>query len=251
MATGAIVAIIVVVVLILLVIGGVVAMRRRRLQQQFGPEYDRLAEKHDSKLKAESELAERQRRVRKLDIRPLDGEARARYATRWAGLQERFVDAPAESVAESQALVQTVMHERGYPTEEGDQVAADLSVEHAKTIGNFRAAEEISASSAAGTASTEDLRQAMIHYRALFRDLLGDTPATDGSADVPPEQAAATTADGRATTGDPAYNDDPAYAEGRTGEPVTPVEDENVTTRTRAEDLDGQDTQNGRTARRS
>jgi hypothetical protein len=176
MSTGIVVVIVVVIIVIALAVGVAAAVRRRRLQEQFGPEYDRLAREHDSKRKAEAELAQRQRRVRKLDIRPLSPEAQRQYAARWMSLQERFVDDPEDAVAQSQTLVAEVMHERGYPTEHRDQVAADLSVEHAKTIGNFRAAEEISQNAVAGTASTEDLRQAMIHYRALFRDLLGDTP---------------------------------------------------------------------------
>jgi hypothetical protein len=99
------------------------------------------------------------------------------------------VDDPEDAVAQSQTLVAEVMHERGYPTEHRDQVAADLSVEHAKTIGNFRAAEEISQKATAGTASTEDLRQAMIHYRALFRDLLGDATERGEDPALPPEDA--------------------------------------------------------------
>ena len=186
MSTGIVVVIVVIIIVIALAIGVAATVRRRRLQQQFGPEYDRLAREHDSKRKAEAELAQRQRRVRKLDIRPLSPEAQEQYSARWMSLQERFVDDPEDAVAQSQTLVAEVMHERGYPTEHRDQVAADLSVEHAKTIGNFRAAEEINQKATAGTASTEDLRQAMIHYRALFRDLLGDTPEPgdepDGSA---------------------------------------------------------------------
>jgi hypothetical protein len=176
MSTGIVVVIVVVIIVIALAIGVAATVRRRRLQQQFGPEYDRLAREHDSKRKAEAELAQRQRRVRKLDIRPLSPEAQEQYSARWMSLQERFVDDPEDAVAQSQTLVAEVMRARGYPTEHRDQVAADLSVEHAKTIGNFRAADEISQKAASGTASTEDLRQAMIHYRALFRDLLGDTP---------------------------------------------------------------------------
>lgn len=188
MSTGIVVVIVVVIIVIALAIGVAGTVRRRRLQQQFGPEYDRLAREHDSKRKAEAELAQRQRRVRKLDIRPLSPEAQEQYSARWMSLQERFVDDPEDAVAQSQILVAEVMHERGYPTEHRDQVAADLSVEHAKTIGNFRAADEISQKAAAGTASTEDLRQAMIHYRALFRDLLGDTP-DPGDEDAVPAEA--------------------------------------------------------------
>lgn len=183
-STGIILVIVVAIIVIAAVVIGVMAAaRRRRLQQRFGPEYDRLVGEHDSKLKAESELAERQRRVRELDIRPLTPSARATYADQWATLQERFVDAPGEAVAASQVLVVAVMSERGYPTEDHDQVLADLSVEHAQTLSRYRAAEEISASAAAGTASTEDLRQAMIHYRALFRELLGDSAEGTGPAD--------------------------------------------------------------------
>ncbi len=195
MSAGIIVVIIVVVVVVAaLVAVRMVAARRRRLQQRFGPEYDRLVSERDSKRQAEAELTERERRVQDLDIRPLTESARAGYARKWATLQEQFVDTPADAVAASQVLVAAVMNERGYPTDNRDQVLADLSVEHAKTLDHYRAAEEISESATAGTASTEDLRQAMIHYRALFRELLGESadagtgpdatsPARDGVAD--------------------------------------------------------------------
>ena len=175
MSTGTIVVIVVVIVVIAAAVVMLMATaRRRRLQQRFGPEYDRAVGEHASKLKAEAELSGRERRVHDLDIRPLTEAARAGYADRWAGLQQRFVDEPAEAVAASQVLVVAVMTERGYPADHRDQVLADLSVEHAQTLSHYRAAEKISELAAAGTASTEDLRQAMIHYRALFRDLLGD-----------------------------------------------------------------------------
>jgi len=229
MSTGTIVVIVVVIIVIALAIGVAATVRRRRLQQQFGPEYDRLAQEHDSKRKAEAELAQRQRRVRKLDIRPLSPQAQEQYTARWMSLQERFVDDPEDAVAQSQTLVAEVMHERGYPTEHREQVAADLSVEHAKTIGNFRAAEEISQKATAGTASTEDLRQAMIHYRALFRDLLGDT-AEPG--EVPPEAVGDEFAERRTRSGEvppPAADYEPADyepASGRHGATSAPVNGE-------------------------
>ena len=172
-----IIAVIVVAVIVVaaLMIVSMVAMRRRRLQQRFGPEYDRVVGESDSKLKAESELTERERRVRGLDIQPLTEVMRASYAGQWAGIQERFVDAPADAVAGSQLLVAAVLTARGYPTEHRDQVIADLSVEHSDTLDRYRAAEEISESAASGTVSTEDLRLAMVHYRALFGDLLGES----------------------------------------------------------------------------
>jgi hypothetical protein len=192
MSTVTIVAIVVAVIVAAALVTAVMAfMRRRRLQDRFGPEYDRLAGERDSKLKAEAELTQRERRVRDLDIRPLTDAARAGYADQWAGIQERFVDAPADAVAGSQLLVAAVMTERGYPAEQADQVLADLSVEHASTLDSYRAAEEISQRSAEGTASTEDLRQAMIHYRALFADLLGESADADsGPPSAEPAQTA-------------------------------------------------------------
>lgn len=193
MSTGIIVAIVVAVVVVAaLAIGLMAAARRRRLRRRFGPEYDRLVGKRDSKRKAESELVGRERRVRGLDIQPLTNSAYVGYAEQWAAIQERFVDAPADAAAASQLLVTTVMTERGYPTEHQDQILADLSVEHANTLDRYRAAEKISESAASGEASTEDLRLAVIHYRALFRDLLGEpADAGPGSAATGPAEAAA------------------------------------------------------------
>lgn len=179
MSAGTIVAVIVVIIVVAAVAAAVISQaRRRRLRGRFGPEYDRVVEESDSRRKAESELTQRERRVRDLDIRPLDPASRARYADQWTAIQQQFVDTPQEAVAEGQLLIVTVMTDRGYPTEQEDQVLADLSVEHAETLGHYRAASQISAQAASGTASTEDLRQAMIHYRVLFQDLLGG-PAAD------------------------------------------------------------------------
>jgi hypothetical protein len=187
--------VVVIVVVAALIVGAAAVTRRRRLQQRFGPEYDRLVGEHDSKLKAESELKEREKRVHKLDIRPLSEEARASYAGQWAAIQERFVDDPEDAVTQSQVLVAAVMKDRGYPTEHREQIAADLSVEHSSLIENYRAAEQISENAATGTASTEDLRQAMIHYRSLFRELLG------GSATAEAVTPDGTVTDGNVTDG--------------------------------------------------
>ena len=174
MSTGAIVAIIVVIPIVaaLLVIF-VTRTRRRRLRERFGPEYDRAVSEHDSRREAEAALAQRERRVRELDIRPLTPAARAQYSSEWTAVQEQFVDAPQAAVTGAQTLVSAVLQDRGYPTDAFDQEVADLSVEHAATLDHFRAAHDISQRAGAGTASTEDLRQAMIHYRALFAELLG------------------------------------------------------------------------------
>jgi FtsZ-interacting cell division protein ZipA len=177
--SGGIIAVIIVVVIV--VVAAIIAMavttRRRRLQQQFGPEYDRAVTEQSSRLRAEAELMGRQRRVRKLDIRPLSEAARQKYAADWMAIQEQFVDSPPAAVRDAHDLVTTVMTERGYPTEDDEQVMADLSVEHAQTVSHFRVAQQITTAAAADGEATEDLRQALIHYRALFSDLLGDPVA--------------------------------------------------------------------------
>jgi hypothetical protein len=223
MSTGTIVIIIVAILVVVAIVAGVAYdVRRRRLRERFGPEYDRMVEEKGSRTKAEAELAERQRRVAGLDIRPLDPAARARYAENWAEVQERFVDAPQEAVMAAQRLVMTVMHERGYPTEGGDQVAADLSVDHANVLDHYRAAYAISQRAGDGAASTEELRQAMIHYRALFEDLLGntsaasETPVTETTAGLPgDEEPAVGTGHG---PGNPEPTD--AYPAGGSAEPA-------------------------------
>ena len=137
--------------------------------------------------------------VRELDIRPLSPAARSQYQSEWTAVQEQFVDAPQAAVTGAQTLVSAVMEDRGYPTQPYDQTLADLSVEHASTLDHFRAAHDISQNAAAGTASTEDLRQAMIHYRALFAELLGE-PASNldgraaGQGGVPATEPGAGTA---------------------------------------------------------
>jgi Tfp pilus assembly protein PilX len=175
MSAGTIVVIVVVVIIVAALIAvGALAARRRRLQQRFGPEYDRAVEGSDSRFKAEAELAEREKRVKGLDLRPIDPAARAGYLAQWTTIQQQFVDSPTDAVTAAQSLITSVMSDRGYPTEDVDQITADLSVDHAETLGRFRTAQEISGRVADGTASTEDLRQAMVHYRALFQDLLGE-----------------------------------------------------------------------------
>jgi hypothetical protein len=180
-ATTAVI-IVVAIVAVALIIAFTMTARRRRLQQQFGPEYDRAVSEQDSRLRAEAELTERQRRVRKLNIRPLSEAARARYLVQWQGIQEQFVDEPEAAVTEAYTLVTTVMRERGYPATDDQQAMADLSVDHGATVGHFRAAQEITRNVAHGSTDTEDLRQAFIHYRELFSDLLGDSAATPGPA---------------------------------------------------------------------
>ena len=211
MSAGPIVAIIVAVALVILVIGTITAMRRRQLRQRFGPEYDRVASEMRSQRKADAELAERERRVRSLDTHPLDERIRIKYAAEWTAIQERFVDQPEQAVTQARMLVTSVMKDRGYPTEDHDQILADLSVEHAGTLHHFRAANQISMQAEEGTAGTENLRLAMLHYRALFSDLLGQPsqaqqsgPPPTAPTEPPPGPAPAAAPGARATdTGPP------------------------------------------------
>ena len=177
--TGVIITIVVLIVVIAVVAIVAMQMRRKRLQQQFGPEYDRAVEQGDSRLAAERDLAARQKRVNQLEIRPLPAEARERYAQQWQQVQADFVDSPNAAVGAGQTLVTEVMRERGYPTDDPAQRMDDLSVEHADVMDNYRAAHGISQRARSGNVSTEELRQAMVHYRTLFESLLGhDREAT-------------------------------------------------------------------------
>jgi hypothetical protein len=173
MSTGAIVAI--VVVIVLLVLAAVVAvpmMRRRQLKSKFGPEYDRAVEAHDDRSAAEHELRDREQRHAELEIRPLLSEKREQYGQQWVQVQERFVDDPESAVADADELVTALMAERGYPTDGYEQQLADLSIEHSRTLDHYRSAHETRQRVGGEGASTEDLREAMVHYRTLFEDLL-------------------------------------------------------------------------------
>ncbi|MBF8186860.1 hypothetical protein ITP53_14135 [Nonomuraea sp. K274] len=149
--------------------------RRAHLRERFGPEYERIVAEHENRRDAEQELLDREQRHSELDIRPLPEESRDIYANRWTEVQERFVDAPGFAVTEADQLVTAVMAERGYPTEGFEQRLSDLSVGHAATLDHYRAAHEISGRAAKKEASTEELRQAMVHYRALFDELLQES----------------------------------------------------------------------------
>lgn len=172
------VVVLVIVVLVLAALAAIVVMasRRRALRQRFGPEYDRAVAEQDSRGAAERELRERERRHAELELTPLSPESRAKYAAAWEELQVRFVDSPAETVGEADELVSRLIAERGYPTGDFSEQAAHLSVEHARTLGHYRDAHEIRLRNERGEAGTEDLRQALVHYRALFADLLGADP---------------------------------------------------------------------------
>lgn len=171
--------IIVVIAVIVLAVGAYVAWtlwRRKQthaLRSRFGPEYDRAIARHGSPEAAEKKLAERARRVEKLNIRPLDPPQRDRFAAEWRTVQARFVDDPGGAVAQADVLVQQVMQARGYPVGDFEERAADLSVDHAAVVQNYRAARDIAQRHRRGEATTEDLRKAVVSYRALFEELLG------------------------------------------------------------------------------
>jgi hypothetical protein len=154
-----------------------VARERRRaqskhLQERFGPEYSRVVQTAGSREKAEAELAARERRVEGLKLVPLAPAEAARFAQAWEALQARFVDNPTTVVGEADRLVRELMLKRGYPMGDFERRAADISVHHPAVVENYRAAQAVAARNLRGQAETEDLRKAVVHYRALFEDLL-------------------------------------------------------------------------------
>jgi hypothetical protein len=172
---------VVILVLVIVLAVAVVAIlvyhtrRRAQLRAQFGPEYDRAVKTAGSTTRAETALEARARRVRTYSIVALSADDRARYSQAWRQLQARFVDEPSAAVAEADTLVTDVMARRGYPMTEFEQRAEDLSVDHPAVVDHYREAHRIAVRHAdvgAGV-TTEDLRQALVHYRALFEDLLG------------------------------------------------------------------------------
>lgn len=142
------------------------------LRQKFGPEYERAVLKHGSERKAEAQLADREKRVEKLNLRDLDPMERERFSARWDSIQSRFIDSPKGAVTEADDLVSSLMKTRGYPVSDFDQRASDISVDHPRVVENYRSAHEIAVRVGKDAATTEDLRAAMIHYRSLFEELV-------------------------------------------------------------------------------
>ncbi len=170
----------VIVAVVVVAVAGWLLMQRRqrsdRLRSTFGPEYKRTVTTAGDRRAAEAELETRQRRVAELDIRPLSAADRDQYATAWRKIQARFVDEPPVAITEADRLIGEVMQARGYPVVDFEQRVADVSVDHGSVVEHYRAAHEIASRRDAITTNTEELRQAMVHYRALFDDLL-ETPA--------------------------------------------------------------------------
>jgi hypothetical protein len=186
------VVVVVVVVVLLLAVGAVYLSRRRGLRARFGAEYDRVVSEQDGRGAGERELRDRERRHRDLDLHPLDASSRQRYVAAWEEVQVHFIDAPDQAVGKADALVTELIAERGYPADGFDQHVADLSVEHAGPLDQYREAHHIHQANQRGEATTEQLRQALVYYRALFADLLGTEPvrpSTGGSAaDATPDR---------------------------------------------------------------
>jgi hypothetical protein len=164
-------------VVVAIVIGAVVAViiqrrDRERLKSRFGPEYTRTVEAAGDPRTAEAELREREKRVKHLDIKPLAGADRARFAEAWRRIQTDFVDDPAGAFTRADKLVGEAMTARGYPTADFDQRSADISVDHAEVVQNYRKGHEIALRHAEGKAGTEELRLAMVSYRAVFDELV-------------------------------------------------------------------------------
>lgn len=178
---------VVVLVVVLLAIGAVLLLPRIRekkqskdLQKRFGSEYDRTVAKTGDRESAEQELHRREERRAQFDIRPLKPDEREQYAESWRHTQKRFVDTPGDAIGEADELVQRVMRDRGYPVEDFEKRAENLSVDHAGVVQDYREANRVAVAHQRGDASTEELRQALVHYRSLFDRLLGDG---DGDGD--------------------------------------------------------------------
>ena len=160
-------------VVVLAVLAAALRMRRtQHLKGQFGPEYDRITADAPTRREAEAELRERERRREQFELRPLDPRKADRYRSRWQNLQASFVDDPAGSVVEADAMIRSVMKDRGYPVEDFETRAADLSVDHPNVVQNYRTAHGIALEHERGDADTESLRTALRHYRALFDELM-------------------------------------------------------------------------------
>jgi len=156
-------------------VGWFVTRERRtmHLRDRFGPEYERVAGEAESRGEAESELREREARRDELEVQPLDDASRTRYRDSWREVQKQFVDDPPGAVAAADDLLTQVMVERGYPAEDDfDRRAADVSVDHPQVVENYREGRRLAQASRSGSASTEDLRNAINHYRALFQELV-------------------------------------------------------------------------------
>lgn len=194
-----IVVVAVVIVLLAVVVGAAMMRQKRseRLREQFGPEYEHAVEAAGGQRAAERELLARERKHNKLKIKELPPESRTRYIEAWSQTQAGFVDDPSKSVGEADRLVTEVMRERGYPIDDFEQRAADVSVDHPKVVEHYRAAHILRLAQDQGEIGTEAQREAIVHYRALFEQLVGAVPEartapdTQAQHDIPAQRDAA------------------------------------------------------------
>jgi hypothetical protein len=185
--------ILIAIAVIAVAVGAWQVLQRRRtqhLQERFGPEYDRTLQTSGDQRAAETELQQREERRKELDIKPLDAAAHERYVAEWKAVQAQFVDDPSGAVDRGDTLIQRVMGDRGYPVEDFEQRAADVSVDHPQVVEHYRQGHRLATSGE--QADTERLRQAMRHYRALFDELVEPTADEPLAREPQPE-----TSDGR------------------------------------------------------
>jgi hypothetical protein len=170
---------IVIAAVVILIVGGLLAImfyryqRSRNLRKRFGPEYDRMVNKLGDKSEAEAELRDRMEHVKGLDLQPLSREQKSQFADAWRRTQAMFVDQPSKAIREANQLVMEVMSAKGYPVNDPQQRMEDLSVNYPDLISDYRQVTEMAARNSRDGLSTEEMRQAMIHCRALFNRMLG------------------------------------------------------------------------------
>lgn len=170
------IAVLVVAVIVIVAVVALLVLRQRsaKLRERFGPEYDRVVAEKGNRFKAEAELESVEKRVRSYPLTTLSAADRDRFQQSWRKIQATFVDDPSRALTEADQLIGTVMVARGYPPSDFENRAAEISVDHATVVEHYRAGHEIALRHAQRQATTEDLRKGMIHYRALFEELMGE-----------------------------------------------------------------------------
>ena len=174
--TQAQIAVLILAVIVVVAVAALIVLRQRsaRLRARFGSEYDRVVAEKGNRFKAEAQLERVEKRVKSYSLQPLSAADRDRFQQAWRKIQARFVDDPASALSEADQLIGTVMLACGYPPSDFENRAAEISVDHATVIENYRAGHDIAVLHSQGRATTEDLRKAMLHYRALFDELVGE-----------------------------------------------------------------------------
>jgi hypothetical protein len=217
-------AIVLAAVAVVIVVGAILygqQRRSKRLRDRYGAEYRAAVDETGDKRKAETELRRREKRVDAFELRPLSAAEATRFSDNWRAIQAEFVDDPGRAIGDADALLGEAMKARGYPVADFEQRADDLSVSHPQLVSNYRIAHDVADRHAAGQAGTEDLRRALIHYRALFDEVvhpgverLPDEPRTFSQEESDHERPAAVRAAIR-NDSDERRADDRAAGEGR------------------------------------